>query len=288
MAISRVKPAGWGYAVKLSSSEANQLDTNLTRCFDKVNGDTITGETVVDGYNLTIFAPGKLQAEKIDLQDTELEGTTAISEVTLRGAIAISSNGDVSLTGETSIDAPWVTTPTIKSSGYLQYSSSAITGSSFAVDGYRTYAPTDASDYSKWSLLVTGGFKTSAAAGSTFVRILLNNLPDAAVIKEVNVYIEPNTGHSGLPAAMPAMALYRHHYNSGGASLIANVTDSSASVLAYETPHPLTLSSLSHTVDAQNYKYFLYVAPESSTNELTNFIVRSARIHFQISQQNRT
>lgn len=277
MAISRVKPAGWGYGVKLQSSEANQLDTNLTHCFDKINGDTITGETVIDGYNLTISAPGKLQAEKIDLQDTVIEGVSSLnSEFSLDGTINLI--GDVTMS-----NSPLANELTLYSAGSINYSDSS-GGVPIGMDGYRTFLPSRYYPYSGWQVEASGYITNLTHAATDYVLYDIV-VPYNATIKEVHVYIKPVNSHTDLPVTRPQVKLVKTYYDYD-TTVIASATDPSTSIGEFNVSHVISMTGINHTAaDTKTSVYKVVLYPEAGAESIPNMLAMGCRVLLTVKQQ---
>jgi hypothetical protein len=67
-----------------------------------------------------------------------------------------------------------------------------------------------------------------------------------------------------LPATMPILTVVRHVIPAH--TSIGSSTDSSASVVAYEATHSITVSGLSETVDRTLYRYSARLEGEAGSN----------------------
>lgn len=108
-------------------------------------------------------------------------------------------------------------------------------------------------------------------------------IPVGAEISQLVARLNPAGGHGALPAAMPELTLWRQTLNSPGfdglPSLLDTEVDGSASVVAYEAAHSITMSSIGHTVEA-GYIYYARFEGESSTNAVVGTLVYGLQVTF--------
>jgi hypothetical protein len=109
--------------------------------------------------------------------------------------------------------------------------------------------------------------QNSVASGNNVIVALPR--PPAGKILEIQALVKGSAGHGALPAIKPKLDLYRQDFlMTGSGTLVATVTDSSASVGAYETGHALDLFALNHTLVGQDF-YYMIVSGESGANSQT-------------------
>lgn len=155
---------------------------------------------------------------------------------------------------------------------YINANLEAATDYLLAISGGRRTFPLrpfyDAND--NWVVTSTG-IEQATRTGSTEIYVPVPHLIPGMVIDEIGLYLDGNgagTNHgSSLPVVLPSFSLLHQRYNSTtpGAVPGGSATDAPASVAAYEVAHPLTATSINHTVDAE-YAYFLSIDGESGVD----------------------
>lgn len=107
-------------------------------------------------------------------------------------------------------------------------------------------------------------------------------------IGAVAVGIKPAGAHAGLPASMPTVELWEFDMNgiSPGppAVSLGTVTDTSASVVAYEAYHLVILSGLSAPAEPSAYRYFVEFKSESGANALAGCSVYAALLSETVTE----
>jgi hypothetical protein len=93
----------------------------------------------------------------------------------------------------------------------------------------------------------------------------------------VGMTIDPPGGHGALPAQMPRIRLLRQSTLSSSApTAIADVTDASGSVGAYEIAHKVETAALDQAVeDGDDFAYNVVITGEDSTNAAPGLVVTS-------------
>jgi hypothetical protein len=119
----------------------------------------------------------------------------------------------------------------------------------------------------------SGGNGPRWIAGSTSANDHLTfrlDMPHGSTLTALTAYLRGASGHAGLPAVMPSLALLRISNVDFTAawSTLGTQTDTSGNTTAYQAIHPVTISSLSVVVDRGLYSYYARVIGESSTNAL--------------------
>lgn len=119
-----------------------------------------------------------------------------------------------------------------------------------------------------WSLstVIPGAWRNTASGGLLYV--WMNRLIHGAALTRLTVRWVGASGHGALPT-MPVWTLYRVD-GSGTSTTVATATDTSASVLAYETAHAISNNSITHTVDLSTYRYVLEMQGETGGNFVAN------------------
>jgi hypothetical protein len=94
------------------------------------------------------------------------------------------------------------------------------------------------------------------------------SLPNGATLTSLGVVLEPTTGHAALPVSMPRFELVSIANDGTVVSEVAFVTDSSASVIAYQTLHTIVSGALSVVINNATKRYLVAFSSEGSTNAL--------------------
>jgi len=92
------------------------------------------------------------------------------------------------------------------------------------------------------------------------------HVPNGCTITGWTFRLSGGIGHSALPADMPHVTLKRIDLSDIATSIGSQVTDTSATVGAYQAAHSISLSSLSEVVDTSTRRYFLQLTTESGAN----------------------
>jgi hypothetical protein len=109
------------------------------------------------------------------------------------------------------------------------------------------------------------------------------NAPVGAVISRVAMYCRGRNSiyaaiHSALPASKPNISVYSGIPGENNVALATLVTDPSASVAAYETPHYVEITGLSVTV-AAGTRYVVLISGESGANAVANaFVMQNVEV----------
>lgn len=117
----------------------------------------------------------------------------------------------------------------------------------------------------------TSVIEQQSLVNTTCVVQLSNHFADAAIFANgLRVWIKPAGGHGGLPATMPRVRLYKTSVPSGSeptATLLADKTDDSGSVSAYEDYHDIQPTfALTNLLPLESY--FVKLTGEASTNAI--------------------
>ncbi len=104
------------------------------------------------------------------------------------------------------------------------------------------------------------------------------DLPHGATVSQIDFRIAPAGGHGALPATMPELRFNRYHATNGTVVTVGTYDDASGTVMAYETPHDLTLSGLSEIVDRQTYFYRVEIDTEAGLNNVDGCELLTARV----------
>lgn len=92
----------------------------------------------------------------------------------------------------------------------------------------------------------------------------------------VRVRVQGGAGHVALPAQLPMLWVYRQQ--AGVVTLLASVTDPSASVAAYEAPHTLTAALAVNEAIAIDKQFYAVLTGESGANSIPGLALLYAAV----------
>lgn len=136
-------------------------------------------------------------------------------------------------------------------------------------------------DYSQ----VGGNVWQQGGSGGSTIRILLEKLPHGGQIQKIHLrWTGAAITRAALPT-LPSFDLYRIDEN-GTATSVANETDASGSVGAYEANHDITWDGTASPIDIDTatYRYILKVTGENTPNFATGARIQSLRMEIAVSQ----
>lgn len=99
-------------------------------------------------------------------------------------------------------------------------------------------------------------------------------------IFSLNVVIAPDVGHGALPASMPTISLYGVDPLTGAILSTDSLTDSSGTVIAYETQHTLTVTPTLAAMSAR--QYYVYFGSEAGVDARTDLIIKAIYAIIQV------
>lgn len=275
MSLVNPKPAGWGASDDLTSAQINVFGTEIVKALDKSTaGDTLSGVVV-------LASTGQIQLPFVSGILAEVPGAI---EATATAGIQSKIAGGIGLAGgstdwpafyvpDTNTPAPrtrtlWVGGDRCRGISYNLGGSAAatvglgVTNQPSIIDGTGGAGP-----------YIIQGFFETAIVSSTSSRYAyympLDELHNGAVLSIASLFLLGASGHSALPANMPAFAIYRAGPG-GVASLVSGtpyVVDSTSTVAAYKALHqvPLTTNQ-NNVIDTSQYSYFALIWDESGTD----------------------
>lgn len=101
--------------------------------------------------------------------------------------------------------------------------------------------------------------------------------PMGARLTSVTVYYQPSNGHGALPVTQPVVAVYKRIFGSATApTTLGTVTDTAATVGAYQGYRKLTVTFTAEPLDHYHCKYFVIFTTETGTNALEGISVFGA------------
>lgn len=287
MAITRVKPAGWGVGEKLTSSQMNDVDANVLKALDKRSGetDTLSSVVTVDGQ-LALSAGGSIYlTDSGCVVDADANG--AYIQASFAGAkIRTLSGGRLEL-GDN--DWPQLSTTHTGRTVYRQLgwatwgSTSDQSDVSFTSSIFRPFAAT--TDYSIG--LFGSSFDVVNTGSTTLSRLALFDLGpyliNGATLTTAAVSLLGYSGHAGLPARMPRIAVARMTATTPLTQVLLHAgnsfVDSSANTAAYQAAHTVTATcTTNNVIDKTSYRYALCVWNEGGTNALAFLSIVNATI----------
>ncbi len=113
------------------------------------------------------------------------------------------------------------------------------------------------------------GQRVTTTSTSAFTIVFELEVPSGQELTGVDVYLKGGSGHAGLPASTPTVALdsvdvvtpaFGSYFQFG-----TDGTDTSANVTAYETHHHIHLT-VSSSLDRSTSRYYLTITTESGAN----------------------
>lgn len=153
--------------------------------------------------------------------------------------------------------------------------------------GSRSYTYTQAliaaAGDSEWIPLAVPGYRTNNNADTYQLYFCPSNLPYLGTITAITAYVDPKNGHAGLPGTMPRIKLSSRTHGVDGDTDIAQQTDTSANLTAYQALHTITLSGLSQTVDGTKM-YYVEVQSEGGANALDFFQLMGLTVTCTVTQ----
>ena len=123
-----------------------------------------------------------------------------------------------------------------------------------------------------WSRAATprGAWQNTASGGT--LDIHLEGLPHDNALATLVVRFQGASGHGafpgGAPGVMPTMTL--RAVDADGETTLGTATDTSGTAGAYEAAHAITMSSISHVIDRELYRYVLTITAETGANFVAN------------------
>lgn len=268
MTIARVRTPGFSVGDKVTSTELNGIESNTEAALDKRSGRT-------DTLASTVTLSGIIQASGGSAKLAAVSAGAKIRTET-GGRLELADNDYPQLavghTGRTVTrcvhEGPWVTKNKITNSTSvgLWEVNAAVFGTGQEGCGF---------------LAVDTGDATTAKAAVYYIDSVV---PNGATITSVQAVVEGSSTHSGLPALMPRLrvqdtAMYTLH-SSGD-----YVSDTSASVGAYEAQHTITATcDQNNVVDKTSaYRILASVSNEGGTNAIIGFTIAYVKVTFTIT-----
>ena len=89
----------------------------------------------------------------------------------------------------------------------------------------------------------------------------------------------------GKPATMPVMRAVKFNPNTGALTVIASVTDPSASAAVYEAAHSLTIVGMTEVIDTNTFNYFIKIETEGGANGIAGDQVYGGQIIYTVTEQ---
>ncbi len=150
------------------------------------------------------------------------------------------------------------------------------TGSGFVRTRVRTTASRDDGN---WTI---DGFNTRTATNASVPAIYYDvEVPHAATITDVWLFLTAPGAHIGLPATLPSVRLNIQDITADpGQTTAGPQVDTSASLLAYETAHSVHLAAVGHTYDATRERLTVEVHGEGGADALVGDVVRGVYVTF--------
>lgn len=246
MSFTRVKPAGYAFGEKLTSTEMNQLDIDHENSLDKT-GDTTTGD-------IEIGAGFKL----------EVSGVAAVIDLSGTGKLELSGTATIEQTGvgsEIKLYKPptYLPVPTVK----------------LWMPLLPRVLPAG------WSMGDTGSM--NADANGDNVQFSLQHIPDGATLDYGVFQVAMSGPHGGVPGLQPRVEIRRYDPVNNLSVVIGTATMAAGSVGAYEATTQVTAdctASAYRTIDKGQYEYYAAIRAESGANAMAGSVWRGVQIWF--------
>lgn len=195
----------------------------------------------------------------------DVTGANGFGDVDFTGNVNFASGGTVSFAD----DATWSGASNLPKLGSRSY--------------VYTQSMISAAGDSEWISISVPGYRTNNNATTYQLYLNLDNLPYLGTITAITAYVDPKNGHGGLPGTMPRLKLSSRTHGSVGDTDVAQQTDTSANVAAYEALHTITLSGLSATIDGTKM-YYVEVQSEGGANALDFFQLMGLTVTCTVTQ----
>ena len=261
MSFSRANSGGWAVGDKLTSAQANILDTDHANSLDKtVAGDTISG-------TVQLASTGQINSHLGQIVGAASQGITA----SVASGIASGVVGGIQLSGGST---DWPTFSATRSRTLCLPSDIFWTAQALTPQG--TTATCNATSSASANVGPNGGMVTAVAnVGSSQVwsyLFPLRFLHNGATLSSATIYLLP-VSHAALPVTMPAFAIYRFNVATQTRTALASgsgyAVDPTALVANYNVLHNWTFTAnQNNVIDTSQFQYFLYVWDEGGTNAL--------------------
>ena len=262
MTFSRANPVGYALGERLPSADANIIDLNQSRAVDGYAGGSYSPSTAITilGRGLVVWGDGLGVYGALGVNCSAM--FNAAYSATFAGGVNI---------------APTATCTIQDGATFGAENRADVTCTSYTRTVYiNSTTPGVMSTHWIASFNATAAYWIQDSDTISTLYLPLAIVPAAGAITELEIQLQGETGHVGLPATMPSLSLMRQ--DPDGSTLVATNTqsDTSATVVAYEATHPITLTGLN--VQPLNYVWMVRVSGESSTNALAGLMVYSLKI----------
>lgn len=262
MAITRVNPGDWAVGEKLTSAQANGLDTNGAKAVDKtVAGDTISGELTFDATSSIVMESGSTKVVEVGASlavEGELAApSTATIDLALgaSGHIDVASGGLISTSGTGAILLGNGTWPTLSSRTRVVARRPGFLASISDYD--RT---TGGWDYGNGNGVLLGG--------ATSYTVALDTIPhNGATLTNITLYFTP-AAHVSLPASNVTLYFVTVS-NATGAELFSSTFNYAPGIVATYSNIRQTFScTLSQVIDTTSNHYVVVLVDEHGANSV--------------------
>jgi hypothetical protein len=264
MSFTRVNPGGWSVNAQLGSSQMNSLDIDHANALDK----STAGDQLAGVVTMAATAAVRVNTAGAFIRSEIAGGITSNIAAGIQSGIA----GGIQLTGGASdwetFSATRSRTLTVPAQDVAGMSTAALTAGNTA-GSFTPYA-------SSGPLLNpnNGGFQTqvvSASASAWTYYLPIRQLHNGATLASATLYMQGASGHSNLPAVMPAFGLFRFSsLTSGSWNMMGSpfyVSDTTAVVATYKTVHSWTFTcTAANVIETTQYYYAVLIWDECSTN----------------------
>jgi len=267
----------WGFLQRLlyqsGTSPSNVPDTMLVSDYHDALLKTISTAHVYNGDQFYVDSGGIFYTAFGGEQ--RLWGTQNVKST---GAIEVNSGGDLNVNsgGNFNFDA-----------GCNVIIGDVTDITAVAYTGKRYFVPCSDDQGIYWQVISSFNAalyweQTDINTGNHF-RFGLEGLPRGVTITAVIAHVKGASGHAGLPAVVPAVALGQLNVTTGTITSVGIAGDPSVSVGGYQGYHFISLTGLSQSLNTSN-PYIISFRGESTTNALVGLQVYAIEVQYSTTE----
>lgn len=254
----RAKSPAWSFGEQLTSTQANQLDSDhvKTANFSEGSAHTPTGNIHVTDGSGGAFG-------NIDVLGTcNLKGTTNATGTTNLKVTHITENSDVT-SGKNFTFLGTTNLPKLGTRLYAYPQS---------LEDVREQL--NATNWELFNTVAYGTILRQTAISTALIVKGVSRLPKGSWITQIKLTLDgigAGIGHGALPASLPEFTLQKRDITTGTPTNVATATDASANLAAYEQFHTLTMTLSDHDADVdEDTSYKVLIKGETGANAVPN------------------
>jgi len=127
----------------------------------------------------------------------------------------------------------------------------------------------------------------ATGVSKAFLDLQTAGIPNGSTITQIEIFYNPDVGsHGALPVNLPQMKLIRKPIGNFSGSVLFTETTVAANVVAYEVAQTLIKSSLSVTLDYDQYSYYVIFRGEVGLNAEPGMLLHPFVISFTAPSMN--